>query len=285
MLNRAFPRLVRQSVPSLLAGLLPALLTSGCILGCGSASSSSGSSFAVVSGNWAITPQLSGENTGQPGGAVALPTASGSLSRAVNGAISGTLRLSPAPACLGSSGYLAVSGTTDALGRLQLTSQAVNGATWRVAGQVSSDGKTLTAATMTVSGGGCSTVAAGATGTMYTPISGTYSGNFSDSTGATVAVSTTLTQTSAPDPNGQFHLSGSATFPANSCFTSPAVTDSLVTGSTLSAVYSQQQGSVTSTVTASGTFNPDATTLTISAYSIAGGDCDGDHGVGLLTKQ
>ncbi len=98
-------------------------------------------------------------------------------------------------------------------------------------------------------------------------------------------ISTTLTQVAAPDSNGQFHLTGNAAFAANPCFSSPAVTDSLVTGDALSATYSQTSGGVTATVTASGTFNADATTLTITKYSIAGGACDGDSGTGLLTKQ
>ncbi|MGI8772732.1 MAG: hypothetical protein ACR2JE_15010 [Acidobacteriaceae bacterium] len=274
----------KHPIPALLSLSLFALLLSGCA-STPHTFASSGSAYAVASGNWAITPQLSASTSGQA--VPALPTASGALTRAADGSLSGTFRLSPAPACLGGnvSSNLSLSGATDATGRLHLTSQPVEGAIWSLTGQLSADGKTLTASTTTISGGACPVITASAAGTFYTPISGTYTGSFTDIGGVTIPVSTTLTQTSAPDPNGQYHLSGNGTFPSNPCFTSPAITDSLVTGNTLSAAYSQQQGGVTSSVTATGTFNADATVLTISAYSVVGGDCDGDTGAGLLTTQ
>jgi hypothetical protein len=283
--------MVKHALSALLGFPLLALLATGCASSSNSNHFDAGSTatYAVASGNWAITPQISDQPSSQQSGQAiespALPTASGSLTRAVNGSVSGIFRLSPAPACLSGNGDLAISGGADAQGQLHLSSAPVDGAIWTLTGQLSTDGKMLTAGTVSLGGGACPTITASAAGTFYTPISGIYSGSFTDTHGVTVPVSTTLTQTSAPDPNGQYHLAGNATFPSNSCFTSPAVTDSLVTGSALSATYSQQQGTVTSTVIAAGTFNSDATMLTISEYSIAGGDCDGDAGAGLLTKQ
>jgi hypothetical protein len=281
--------MVKHPLPALLGLSLLVLLATGCASTSNHFDAGSSATYAVASGNWAITSQISdqpsSQQSGQPIESPALPTSSGSLTRAVNGSVSGIFRLSPAPACLPVDGNLAIRGSVDAQGQLHLSSEPVNGAIWSLTGQLSADGKMLTSGTASLSGGACPTLTASAAGTFYTPISGTYSGSFTDTRGVTVPVSTTLTQTSAPDPNGQYHLAGNATFPSNSCFTSPAVTDSLVTGNALSAAYSQQQGSVTSTVTAAGTFNSDATTLTISGYSILGGDCDGDAGTGLLTKQ
>jgi hypothetical protein len=284
--------MVKHALSALLGFPLLALLATGCASTSNHFDAGSSTTYAVASGNWAITPQISDQisgpvssPSGQQSGPIALPTASGSLTRAVNGSVNGIFRLSPAPACLPANGDLAISGDADAQGQLHLSSAPINGAVWSLTGQLATDGKMLTAGTVSLGGGACPTVTASAAGTFYTPISGTYSGSFTDTHGVTVPVSTTLTQTSAPDPNGQYHLAGNATFPSNSCFTSPAVTDSLVTGNALSATYSQQQGSDTSTVTAAGTFSSDATTLTISGYSIAGGDCDGDAGAGLLTKQ
>jgi hypothetical protein len=279
MSKHPLPKPARPALLSLLALLLA---------GCASTSSNSSNfaaatSYTVASGNWAIAPQPAAGNSAP------VPAASGSLLRAADGTLTGTFRLSPAPACLPPATNLAVTGSVDAKGQLHLASEPINGATWTLTGQLAADGRSLTASTTSLSGGACAPVTASAAGTLYTPISGTYAGSFTDASGVTVPVSTTLTQTSAPDANGQYHLSGSATFPSNPCFASPAVTDSLVTGNSLSASYSPQQGPVsslvTSTVSASGTFNADATTLTITAYSVAGGDCDGDTGTGLLSKQ
>jgi hypothetical protein len=258
------------------------------VAGCASNSSNSNnfaaaSTYILASGNWAIAPQVA------PGNPANVPAASGSLLRVADGALTGTFRLSPAPGCLPPATNLVGTGSVDAKGQLHLASAPINGATWTLTGQLAADGRSLTTAASALSGGTCAPVTASAAGTLYTPISGTYAGSFTDASGVTVPVSTTLTQTSTPDANGQYHLSGNATFPSNPCLTSPAVTDSLVTGNSLSAAYSQQQGPVsspvTSTVSASGTFNADATVLTISAYSVAGGDCNGDTGTGLLSKQ
>ncbi len=263
--------------------ILP-LILSLCSLGlagCGSShslpSQLSTSAFADLSGNWTIAPQAA------PGEAQ-LPAASGSLTSQGN-AVSGIFRLNGPSGCFAPATNLVLSGEMSSTGKLTLASAPIAGATWSLQGQIAPGGRSITNATYSVKGGACPETGGSAGGTQYTPISGVYAGTFTDGSGGSTPVSTTLTQTSAPDANGQFHLSGTANFAENPCFTSPAVTDSLVTGNSLSASYSQTNGGVTTTVTASGTFNTDATTLTITSSSIQGGACDGDSGTGVLTKQ
>jgi hypothetical protein len=99
-----------------------------------------------------------------------------------------------------------------------------------------------------------------------------------------MAVSTLLQQTSQPDLNGQFSLSGTTTFPNTNCFVEqPSVQTSLATGSSLSITYTDTASSTV--LTAVGTFNSSASTLTITSWSIKGGACNGDSGTGSLTAQ
>jgi hypothetical protein len=157
-------------------------------------------------------------------------------------------------------------------------------------GQLAEDGKSISKASYGVSGGACAfpqtsgSASAQAVATQYDAISGTYSGSFVDPDGNSLAVTATLTQTTQPDANGTFHLTGSANFASGNCIDSPVVTDSLVTGSSLSATYTQTVNGVTSTVVGSGTFNADATVLTITNWTLSGG-CGADSGTGVLTKQ
>ena len=119
---------------------------------------------------------------------------------------------------------------------------------------------------------------------QYQTISGAYAGSFVDGDGYSLPVTATLTQTTQPDATGMFHLTGNATFPGNPCLTAPVITDSTVTGSSLSATYSEQQNGQTNTVVASGIFNQDASVLTITNWTFSGG-CGSDTGTGVLTRQ
>lgn len=77
-------------------------------------------------------------------------------------------------------------------------------------------------------------------------------------------------------------LSATATFPVSTCFIEqPALTESQVTGSTLSMTCTDAASGAV--LTASGTFNSAATLLTIANWSIQGGACSGDAGTGWLS--
>ena len=273
-----FPRITLRSV-------LPVLLLPFSTLGC-----SSGLRQPVVnpnplsvSGNWELT-----SSSAQ---AAPLPQLSGSFS-GNSSAITGLFHTTVAGACITPQTIVTLSGKADADLRLSLTSTPFDdGSVLTITGTLVADGHSISDASYNVVGGSCafaagvgSSVAPPMIVTQYQTISGNYSGNFMDVDGDSLPVAATLTQTTQPDANGMFHLTGNATFPGNPCLTSPVVTDSTVTGSSLSATYSQQQNGQTNTVVASGTFNQDASVLTITNWTFSGG-CGADNGTGLLTKQ
>jgi hypothetical protein len=236
-----------------------------------------------VSGNWAFA-------SSSPS-AANLPQLSGSLA-GTNASISGSFHTSASGACIDAQTIVKVTGSADANNNLILTSAPfASGSVLTVKGRLAADGKSISSASYSVTGGSCAFPEANGsayvplTATQYQPISGTYTGTFVDPYGNSLSVVATLTQTTDPDANGTFHLSGNVTYPSgDDCITAPVVTDSTVTGSSLSVTYTQTVNTAVSTVTASGTFNSDATVLTVTNWTTAGA-CGTDNGTGSLTKQ
>jgi hypothetical protein len=225
-----------------------------------------------LSGNWAFAPNSSGVvmNLGFMQGAYETVSAVARL----NGA-----------SCVSPTGDILLTGSVGLDNKMMLVSSPFGGTTLTLQGQVSGDGKGIAAATWTFSGGSCASLGtATVTATDYSAINGTYTGTFVDSSNDSIPVSALLEQTSQPDLNGQFSLSGTATFPGTTCFVNqPSVTTSLVTGSSLAMTYTDAASSTT--LTAVGTFNTQATQLTITNWSISGGACNGESGTGSLTVQ
>jgi len=226
-----------------------------------------------LSGNWTFAPNPSSVvlNLGFMQGAYEQVSAIARLS--------GSSCVSPATDIL-------LTGSVGGDNKMLLVSSAFsNGTVLTLQGQVSGNGQGIAGANWSFAGGGCGSLGSSAvTATNYSAINGTYAGNFVDGAGTQIAVSSLLQQTSQPDLDGQFSLSGTATFPGNSCFANqPSVTTSMVTGSELSMTYSDPlSGTV---LTAVGTFNAAATQLTITSWSISGGKCSGDAGTGALAVQ
>jgi hypothetical protein len=253
--------------------------------GCGGSQSTTGmpaSATAAVTGNWAFAA-----GAGAPAPFVVNAGFSAPVSDPATGTqqFSGVARIT-GTSCVSGSTDIAMSGSADAHNNLTLTSQPFGGTTLTLRGALGADGKSITGATYAFAGGSCAEMATGQiTATSYNTINGTYAGSFVDAEGNSIPVTATLKQTTAPDQNGQYHLSGSASFANNSCFTAPIVTDSLVTGSSLSTTYSSTATGQTSTITATGTFNSAATQLMVSSWTVAGGACAGENGTGLLTEQ
>lgn len=198
--------------------------------------------------------------------------------------VSATARLN-GTSCISPASDILLTGSVGGDNQMMLVSSPFNGTTLTLQGRVSADGKLIAGATWSFAGGNCAALgSASVTATNYAAINGTYTGNFIDASGNTLPVSALLEQTSQPNLDGQFSLSGTATFPSNSCFANqPSVTTSTVTGSSLSMTYTDALGSTT--LTATGTFNAAATQLTITNWSISGGKCSGDSGTGQLTEQ
>ncbi len=256
--------------PAALA-LVPVLGFSILIAGCGMANTplQVGTS---LSGNWAFVPASSNVvlNLGFMQGAYET--------------VSAIARLSGS-SCISPTNDILLTGSVGSNNQMMLVSSAFGGTTLTLQGQVSGDGKGIAGATWTFAGGNCGTLGqANVAATNYSAINGTYTGNFVNSAGDSIAVSALLEQTSQPNLDGQFSLTGTATFPGNGCFAhQPSLTTSLVTGNNLALTYQDPLSSTT--LTAVGTFNAQASQLTIANWSISGGTCNGNSGTGSLAVQ
>lgn len=254
--------------PSLL--LAAAGLAFTLVAGCGSQSPAL-QVGAKLSGNWAFTAK--------PSLALNLGFTQGAYET-----VSAVARLNGS-GCVPSNTDITLTGSVSGSNQMTLISEPFSGTVLTIKGAVAANSQSMTGVTWSFAGGNCGSLGAmAATATNYSPVNGTYNGTFRDSSGNAVAVSAFLQQTSQPDQNGQFSLTGSATFPNNGCFVQqPTVTDSVVTGSNLVMVYSDPGSSAV--LHAGGTFDSAATQLTIANWSITGGPCDGDSGTGSLTEQ
>ncbi len=259
--------------PSLYLSLLSLPLLTGCAVNGTTAASSPAP--ALAKGNW----QFSSADVS----AAHLPSLSGELS-GTSASISGLLHAQSVAACVAPTATLEVSGSVDASGAVKLTGPLANG-TLIIAGTLASDGKSISDATYTVKGGTCAFVKpAIATAQAYTPINGTYTGTFSDTDGPVITLSAQLQQSDLSNTSGNFTLNGSGTFGQNPCFTSPVtVSNTQVTGGSFTMTYAD--ATTGNQVTASGTFSPDATSLTVTSWQLTG-SCGPDTGVpNTLTKQ
>jgi len=227
---------------------------------------------AKLSGNWAFT-------TAKPNLALNVGFTQGAYET-----VSAVARLTGS-ACVPATTDITLTGSVSGSNQMTLVSQPFNGTVLTMKGLVAANSKAMTGVTWSFAGGTCGSLGTiAATATNYSEIAGTYNGNFADNSGNAFPISAFLQQTSQPDQNGQFSLTGTATLPSNPCFVQqPTVTDSIVTGSSLVMVYTDPGSSTV--LNASGTFNSAATQLTISTWSISGGPCDGDSGTGSLTEQ
>ncbi|MFP5234843.1 MAG: hypothetical protein ACLGSD_03000 [Acidobacteriota bacterium] len=227
-----------------------------------------------LTGNWAFTTQPSASTTTQL-------TLNAGLSTLSNGQVTAVGHLNGA-SCASAQTAIHLAGSLNEFGELKLISEPFSGTTLTIKGEILPGSTTVTNTTMTFAGGTCGSLGAqAATSTQYSQINGTYSGNFVDQDGTSFGITATLVQTTQPDANGTFHLQGTPTFQSNPCFTQPVITDSLVTGDNLSTTYVQGNA----TIAAVGTFNADATQLTVTNWQVSGGMCDGSHGTGLLIEQ
>ncbi|HEX4038215.1 MAG TPA: hypothetical protein VHX37_09160 [Acidobacteriaceae bacterium] len=264
MQNRSLARFLAGAT-----GLLFLLAT-----GCGSLQSNAANGVGTaLSGNWAFIPATNN--------AVSLNLG---FTQGAYETVSAVARLNGV-SCVGSSTNIQLTGSVNGSNQMTLISSPFSGTILTLKGAVAVNGSAIGNATWSFTGGSCASLGtASVNATNYSTIGGTFTGNFLDGSGNQLPVSAFLQQTTQPDSNGQFSLSGTASFPTNTCFVQqPALTSSLVTGSNLSMTYTDPAGGAV--LTATGTFNSAATQLTIANWTIAGGACDGDSGTGSLTEQ
>lgn len=250
-----------------------AIVLSASITGCTGTLAIPAGNAAAISGNWQMSATVAGAST--------LPVISGSLTGS-GSTVAGILHANTTGACVSMTTPIVVTGSVASGQAVSLTG-AVAGGTLTLTGTLSADGKSLTNAGYSVAGGSCATSAkVNATAQAYADISGNYTGTFSDPDGQVIAISASLTQTPTSDTDGNYQLSGSGTFPSNPCFSSPvSIASSQVTGGSFTQTYKDTV--TTNSVTASGTFSTDGTTLTVTKWTLTG-PCGPDAGTGLLTK-
>lgn len=229
---------------------------------------------ASLTGNWQISSASAAASR--------LPSLSGELTGTAE-AVTGIVHPAPASSCATPAAAIAVSGHADAKDLLTLTG-SFGGGTLTITGTLAADAKSLTGASYNVTGGSCAFSApAAATMQAYSSVTGNYTGSFSDSGGQVISITANLTQTPASDTTGNFQLSGSGTFPNNPCFSSPVtVSNAQVTGGSFTLTYADPI--TQNSVTASGTFSTDASTLTVTNWTLTG-SCGPDTGTGSLTRQ
>ena len=227
-----------------------------------------------VTGNWQFSSSAAA--------AAKLPALSGELT-GTGASMTGILQSDSASSCVAPTTAIDVTGSTNAQGITTLTSTGVANGTLTITGALAADGKSFTSATYTVAGGTCAFAsAANATAADFSPIAGSYTGNFSDPKGQILTISATLSQAPTSDANGNFTLSGSATF-NNACFSnSVPVSNTQVTGGSFTFTYADPV--TTNSVTALGTFSTDGTMLTVTNWTLTG-PCGPDSGTGTLTRQ
>ncbi len=227
---------------------------------------------AMATGNWQISSAA--------GAAAQLSAISGEFSTQA-GKTTGIVHAQAATSCISPKTSFELSGAADAKNDVTLTGSFAGG-TLTVNGALAADGKSLTSASYSVSGGACAlTAKVQATAQAFQPIAGTYSGTFSDPDGQVATISAALSQSPTSDADGNFTLSGTATLPNNPCFpTSVPISNTQVTGGTFTFTYATADNSVTAT----GTFSSDASTLAVTSW-VASGTCGADHGTGAMAKQ
>lgn len=255
------------------------LATSSLLTGCAGVTKSTptSASAVAVSGNWQVA--ATGASTSTP-----LPMLSGELSGS-SAAVHGILHANTANACVKASSSFVVTGSADANNLLTLTGP-VGGGTLTLTGTLASDGKSLTNATYSVNGGTCSQTSLHANAQQYADITGTYLGKFYDSDSATTPIfqmTANLTQSPASDTDGNFTATGQMTMGQNPCYSVPtALTSAQVTGGNFTMTYTDSK--IGNSVTASGTFSPDGTTLTVTSWTSTG-TCGTFSGTGTMAKQ
>lgn len=267
---------------------LMALMISIILCSCGGGSSGSFSSSVPTSPPVVQTPALNGnweiEAVSQVSGTSYL--VGGTLSTTGTN-VTGILHILTVPSCyVASNGAIydfPVTGTVSSAGAVSLTSSVVQNMTLQLTGTWSNG--TITSGTYAVTGG-CGTGDHGAiTGFPVPSLSGTYAGTFTSTpSGVQVKTTITLSQSTTPGADGEYGLTGTATF-TSACFS---------TGTIAADPYSYAMGGFAQTEITTGNglviFDgviTDSSAKTITGrYSVTGGiGCDGDYGIGTATRQ
>lgn len=272
---------LRSSAITLSAFALGAAVLVGCSHGGGSGSKSGGSGGGSgpavdVTGNWQIA--LTSTHGPAP-----ISSLAGYLSQQGSGNNEFTTAALQAQTsgCFTDASTVPMYGGTSGTD-VNLSSFAINSQTLSINVQANTAGNQFTG-TYSIAGGCAGGAAGNVTGTEYAPLGGTYTGFITGSSPA-VTLSLSLSQETVATGLGVFPMSGSATFTGIGCFSQGtlAAQDGNVIGDTATMDFTTN-GSGEVQIT--GTFDPTATTLTLTSIEVSGGSCSGTLGSATLTRQ
>jgi hypothetical protein len=256
------------------------------LLGCGShpGPSTPASQYLNLNGNWEAlglpSPPVVGLTT---------PIAAfmGAL-QSTNGIVTGTLRAFDASnflnPCVLFTQDLAATGTLTPAGNLVLTVPISNG-TATLTATLSTNLQTFTQGTWHITGGACAMPSTPMAITQYAPVTGTYTGTLTTyGTATTTAITAVLTQSTIPDADGRFPLTGTITAPGICSGTFPLIPE-VVSGN---GIYSTNAGALAPASELTGAFLPDASafqTAVVNIYGTLGLNCPAATFSGPLTRQ
>jgi hypothetical protein len=279
MISIKFSR--RQAFTCVAKPLAALLIISG-LAGCGNSGSSNNSSstsgsFVSITGNWEL-------DTTSTSGGTPFTTLAGFFNELgtdpVNGDfISAALQVQ-STTCYTGSPNVPIEGLI-AGNTATLVSFPVDGQVIAMTATKNSAGNQMTG-TYTITGGCANGEAGSFTGTLYSPVNGTYGGTATSNPAKTLKL--TLAQNTAGSGNGEQLASGSAVL-TGFCFTSATLqtATSYVLGSNISLTFTTNEAAG-SQITMTGTINTAASALTISSINVTGGSCSGSFGAATLSE-
>jgi len=246
------------------------------LLACGSSPPSPSSSTNNLSGNWEIISHLNSSGT--------IADFTGALQS--NGStVTGTFRALASNLtsnCPSITTDLAVTGTLDASNNLTLTIP-ISGGTATIAATLPLDPQTFTQGSLQIVGGTCSMPSTAMNIVQFAPVTGTFTGTLTTSGTPAISASVTavLVQSTTPNADGQFPLTGTVTIQGPCSATLPLLPET-VSGNGISF----PTGSSTSP--ASDLIGPllTPTATSIQAYvDIYSTNCSITYVQGTLTRQ
>lgn len=251
------------------------------LAGCGSPPSTSVTTPTApdLTGNWQIQSNVT-SNIVPPPGVVLF----GALENTGN-QVGGTFRFTnlAQPTTCGLDQVVTVSGSIDSKSNLTLTSSAMpNGTTVKVLLAITGSQQPYAGTgTIEVDGSTCTFPSTGAIGEQIQNIAGTFAGTLapgtlvSPGTGPSATVSLVLTQSSTPQSDGQFPVTGPLNYTIGSCTGSASLSGTasgvgvILSSTSVPPANLQIVGFV-------GTTNPAATTITAGLLEFAPAPCSSD---------
>lgn len=261
---------------------LALLLPAAALIGCALHSAPPATSSEPAPGNWLVSYYGSG----------VLPQVSGFVGalQFSSGSVSGVLTPEPPPNVTGlilptctTFVPTAVTGSIDASNNLTL-SLPIGGGTATISATIGSNPETAATGSFQIAGGTCAMSAVSMTITEYAPVTGTYTGSFTNMQNGTLdPVTAVLTQSTTPTADGVFPLTGTVSL-TGACNASFAVDSS----------YSYARGDLVEALSGDPNNAPpnfglmgynDPTASTITRAALGGGLNGCDIFEGTLTRQ